>query len=79
MRSPQLGQNLSAGFTSTPQLAHGTVETADDFFVVFGGALLARFGRGSSATGSPQSLHCGTPMGVNALHASHTNPTSISL
>jgi hypothetical protein len=45
----------------------------------FGGWTLPRFGRGSSATGWPQRAHCGTPIGVNALHASQTKPTSISL
>lgn len=44
-----------------------------------GGWTLPRFGRGSSATGWPQRAHCGTPIGVNALHASQTKPTSISL
>ena len=41
-------------------------------------ASLTRFGRGSSATGCPQRAHCGTPIGVNALHASQTRPTSIA-
>jgi hypothetical protein len=45
----------------------------------FGGCTDPRFGRGSRATGCPQRAHCGTPIGVNALHASQTNPTSISL
>jgi len=34
-------------------------------------------GRGSSATAAPQRVHCGTPIGVSALHASQTRPTSI--
>lgn len=34
-------------------------------------------GRGSSATAAPHRVHSGTPIGVSALHASQTRPTSI--
>src|SRR5262249_42332208 len=82
-RVPQIWQNLKLGGTLVPHLVH-VVPAA--FFA--GAAAGAPFppavdgaferGRGSSATGSPQRAHCGTPIGVNALHASHTKPTSIA-
>jgi hypothetical protein len=83
---PHDGQNLKFGGIIDPHLPH-CVPTAVPGFVIAGvpfvpgagGCTDARFWRGSSATGCPQRAHCGTPIGVNALHASQTNPTSISL
>src|SRR5712671_6766274 len=60
-----------------PHLGHATPLAAAG--AARAGALLplALRDRGSSATGCPHRAHCGTPIGVNALHASHTRPTSI--
>jgi len=76
---------LKFGGTDAPHLVHavppacGGVAIGGDAPFLAGGCALWRRGRGSSATGCPQRAHCGTPIGVNALHASHTKPTSISL
>src|SRR5262245_21625354 len=43
-----------------------------------GGGLVARRGRGSSATAAPHRLHCGTPIGVSALTAWQERPKSIT-
>src|SRR6185503_15111551 len=78
IRLPQLGQNLVPSATCVPHLLHGLVATAGaTCAAAFAGGRLPLLARGSSATGDPHRLHCGTPIGVNALHASQTRPTSI--
>src|ERR1043165_498944 len=80
MRLPQWGQNRCPGVTIVPHLLQ---RFGSALATCAGGAeLLARFvlgGRGSSATAAPHRVHCGTPIGVSALHASQTRPTSIRL
>src|SRR5262245_5353809 len=74
MRDPQLGQNRLPGVTYWPHL----VQVAPLPSPGGGGiGLLCVRGRGSRATAAPHRLHCGTPIGVSALHASQTRPTSI--
>src|SRR5262249_33224129 len=77
MRLPQLGQNRCPGVTIVPHLLHrlGSAPTCDDELL----CRLVRGGRGSNATAAPHRVHCGTPIGVSALHASQTRPTSIRL
>jgi hypothetical protein len=74
MRCPQLGQNFWA-----PVLVAHLGQIAPVCVDRDGLAVLALLGRGSSATAAPHRAHCGTPIGVSALHASQTSPTSIKL
>jgi hypothetical protein len=75
MRAPQFGQNRVPLETCSPHLLHST--SSPDAGRWFGGGRLLDFERGSSATAAPHRVHCGTPIGVNAVHASQTRPTSI--
>src|SRR5262249_59497402 len=72
IRAPHWWQNRWPGATVALHLGHG----APCAGFVPG---VPRRGRGSSATAAPHRAHCGTPIGVSALHASHTRPTSIGL
>src|SRR4051812_25067395 len=75
MRCPQLGQKRRPLVTMNEHLGHGIVAAA--VLVFDGGGLLLPRARGSRATSEPHRAHCGTPIGVSALHASQTRPTSI--
>ena len=79
MRAPHAGQKRLCGPTGSLHFGHAVVAAIgpDGASAITGGGDDAFTLRGSRATGKPQRLHCGTPIGVNALHASHTRPTSI--
>src|SRR5262249_36573237 len=73
-RMPQFGQKPLPGAAPVPPLVQGAPLPP-----AFGG-LGGVFWSGRGVTGpaaAPHRLHCGTPIGVSALHASQTRPTSI--